>query len=134
MRDSPTVPAAGFPALRANEYRDVWCGQALGDRVGSTLRVAGWVHRWRDHGGLIFVDLRDRTGPAEGRVRVAGVRLVVEVDVGIGLEALVDTRGAVRLGIGAVRVGERAAAALLHDRPQPSRGLDDEAADDHRRP
>ena len=52
----------GFPALRANEYRDVWCGQVLADRVGSTVRVAGWVHRRRDHGGLVFIDLRDRTG------------------------------------------------------------------------
>jgi aspartyl-tRNA synthetase len=50
------------PALRANEYRDTWCGQVLGDRVDSTVRVAGWVHRRRDHGGLIFIDLRDRTG------------------------------------------------------------------------
>ncbi|HSS05400.1 MAG TPA: aspartate--tRNA ligase [Solirubrobacterales bacterium] len=50
------------PALRANEYRDTWCGLALGDRVDSTARVAGWVHRRRDHGGLIFIDLRDRTG------------------------------------------------------------------------
>jgi aspartyl-tRNA synthetase len=53
---------SGFPALRANEYRDVWCGQVLGDRVDSDVRVAGWVHRRRDHGGLIFIDLRDRTG------------------------------------------------------------------------
>ncbi|HEX6585860.1 MAG TPA: aspartate--tRNA ligase [Solirubrobacterales bacterium] len=52
----------GFPALRANAYRDTWCGQVLADRVGSTARVAGWVHRRRDHGGLIFIDLRDRTG------------------------------------------------------------------------
>jgi aspartyl-tRNA synthetase len=51
-----------FPALRQNEYRDVWCGQVLGDRVDSDVRVAGWVHRRRDHGGLIFIDLRDRTG------------------------------------------------------------------------
>jgi aspartyl-tRNA synthetase len=50
------------PALRANEYRDTWCGQVLDDRVESTVRVAGWVHRRRDHGGLIFIDLRDRTG------------------------------------------------------------------------
>jgi aspartyl-tRNA synthetase len=52
----------GFPALRANGYRDTWCGQVLADRVDSEARVAGWVHRRRDHGGLIFIDLRDRTG------------------------------------------------------------------------
>jgi aspartyl-tRNA synthetase len=62
MRDSPTVSANEFPALRPNDYRDAWCGQVLEDRVGSAVRVAGWVHRRRDHGGLIFVDLRDRTG------------------------------------------------------------------------
>jgi len=51
-----------FPALRANGYRDAWCGQVLPDRVDSEVRVAGWVHRRRDHGGLVFIDLRDRTG------------------------------------------------------------------------
>ncbi|HEX2435587.1 MAG TPA: aspartate--tRNA ligase [Solirubrobacterales bacterium] len=52
----------GFPPLRGNRYRDTWCGQVLEDRIGSQARVAGWVHRRRDHGGLIFIDLRDRTG------------------------------------------------------------------------
>ena len=47
---------------RANAYRDRWAGQVRKDDVGSELRVAGWVHRRRDHGGLIFIDLRDRTG------------------------------------------------------------------------
>jgi aspartyl-tRNA synthetase len=51
-----------FPALQPNSYRDTWCGQVLGDRVGSGVRLAGWVHRRRDHGGLVFIDLRDRTG------------------------------------------------------------------------
>jgi aspartyl-tRNA synthetase len=51
-----------FPALRPNEYRNAWCGQVLPDRVGQTARVGGWVHRRRDHGGLVFIDLRDRTG------------------------------------------------------------------------
>ncbi len=50
------------PALRPNGFRDTWCGQVLADRVDSEARVAGWVHRRRDHGGLIFIDLRDRTG------------------------------------------------------------------------
>jgi len=57
-----TAPAPGFPALRPNGYRDTWCGQVLQDRVDSRAQVAGWVHRRRDHGGLIFIDLRDRTG------------------------------------------------------------------------
>jgi aspartyl-tRNA synthetase len=52
----------GFPSLQPNAYRDTWCGQVLADRVGTEARVAGWVHRRRDHGGLIFIDLRDRTG------------------------------------------------------------------------
>ena len=45
-----------------NLYRDAWCGELDAARVGETVRVAGWVHRRRDHGGLIFIDLRDRTG------------------------------------------------------------------------
>src|SRR4051794_41322692 len=49
-------------APRPNRYRDRWAGELRKDDVGSEPRVAGWVHRRRDHGGLIFIDLRDRTG------------------------------------------------------------------------
>ncbi len=49
-------------APRANAYRDAWAGSLTAERAETTARVAGWVHRRRDHGGLIFVDLRDRSG------------------------------------------------------------------------
>jgi aspartyl-tRNA synthetase len=49
-------------APRPNGYRDSWAGQLTADRAGTEARVAGWVHRRRDHGGLIFIDLRDRSG------------------------------------------------------------------------
>jgi aspartyl-tRNA synthetase len=45
-----------------NAYRDQWAGDLRAGDAGREVRVAGWVHRRRDHGGLIFIDLRDRSG------------------------------------------------------------------------
>ena len=42
--------------------RTHYCGEVGETLVGRTIEAAGWVHRRRDHGGVIFVDLRDRSG------------------------------------------------------------------------
>ncbi len=43
-------------------YRSHTCGQLRETDVGATARLSGWVHRVRDHGGLLFIDLRDHYG------------------------------------------------------------------------
>ncbi|MDA1321847.1 MAG: aspartate--tRNA ligase [Proteobacteria bacterium] len=43
-------------------YRSHTCAQLRADTVGQTVRLSGWVHRKRDHGNLLFVDLRDHYG------------------------------------------------------------------------
>lgn len=45
-----------------NKYRNIYCGKITEEHVGKEIKVAGWVANIRDHGGVIFVDLRDESG------------------------------------------------------------------------
>ncbi len=45
-----------------HRYRSHTCGQLTAADAGTTARLSGWVHRVRDHGGLLFIDLRDHYG------------------------------------------------------------------------
>lgn len=42
--------------------RDKGCGEIRETDIGEVVSITGWAHRWRDHGGLVFIDLRDRSG------------------------------------------------------------------------
>ena len=43
-------------------YRDYYCGETNEKMIGEVIELSGWVNKRRDHGGLLFIDLRDRSG------------------------------------------------------------------------
>ena len=53
-------------------YRTHGCGQLSASLAGSTIKLSGWVHRVRDHGGVVFIDLRDRSGLCQVVVEADG--------------------------------------------------------------
>jgi aspartyl-tRNA synthetase len=75
--------------------RSHYCGQVNEQLVGESVTVAGWVHRRRDHGGVIFVDLRDR----EGLVQIVfnpDAKTVFEIAEKLRHEFVVCVQGRVR--------------------------------------
>ena len=48
--------------IKPNQYRTVSCGELREENIGQQVRVAGWVENIRDHGGVMFLDIRDQYG------------------------------------------------------------------------
>jgi aspartyl-tRNA synthetase len=111
--------------LVANRYRDRRCADLRLDQVGQTVRLAGWIAAKRDHGGLLFMDVRDPGGVNPGGI----VQLVVHPDEAafgvlepLRLESVVSVTGTViarspatvnpRLATGEVEVGVTSAEVL----------------------
>ncbi|MDQ8699419.1 aspartate--tRNA ligase [Hyphomicrobium sp. LHD-15] len=66
MAEAKTATAGGKGGAGASgglhRYRSHTCGALRSGDIGTTARVSGWVHRVRDHGGVLFIDLRDHYG------------------------------------------------------------------------
>src|ERR1041385_867380 len=50
------------PSMTMHRYRSHTCGALREGDVGKQVRLSGWCHRIRDHGGVLFIDLRDHYG------------------------------------------------------------------------
>lgn len=76
-----------------NRWRDLYCGDVSPDRVGDVISAAGWVARRRDHGGLIFIDLRDHTGIVQLVVNPDRAPRAAKIAHDIRSEFVVHARG-----------------------------------------
>ncbi len=110
-----------------HRYRTHRCGALSRDQVGTVVRLSGWVHRKRDHGNLLFLDLRDRDGIAQCVVERGGASFAAAE--AIRLESVVTVEGPVvarqadtvnpDLATGEVEVIIRAFRALSVAEPLP---------------
>jgi aspartyl-tRNA synthetase len=90
---STTSPDAAFSL--ATPYRDVTCGELRGNDAGREVTIAGWVHRRRDYGGLIFIDLRDRYGLTQIVINEAEAGEATAVADKVRNEFVIQVRGKV---------------------------------------
>ncbi len=108
-------------------YRTHTCAQLDADNVGQDVRLSGWVHRKRDHGGVLFVDLRDHYGitqivadsdsPALPTLEALRVESVVTID-GV-VKARAEGTVNPNLATGEIEVFARAATVQSHAQELP---------------
>lgn len=106
--------------------RTHYCGSVTELLIGQTVTVAGWVHRRRDHGGVIFVDLRDREGlvqmvfnPEQAELFAGAERLRNEYVISVTGTVRARPEGTVNAHLGTGRIEIVASALELLNRCDP---------------
>lgn len=78
------------------EQRTVTCGELRAAQIGKTVVLNGWVHRKRDHGGITFVNVRDRYGITQVVIDVDSAQELLDIANELKMEYCVSIRGIVR--------------------------------------
>jgi aspartyl-tRNA synthetase len=116
-------------AFLPEHKRTIYCGQVRPDHIGKEVVLCGWVHRRRDHGGLVFVDLRDREGLVQVVINPGESREAHAKADALRVEYVLSVRGTVRkrppgtenrnLPTGEVEVAASSLAILNESKPVP---------------
>lgn len=77
-------------------YRTHTCGELRPEHVGQQVTVAGWVHRRRDHGGVVFLDLRDRYGLVQVTINPDASRQILDTVADVRFEWVLQVTGTVK--------------------------------------
>lgn len=113
-------------------YRSHTCGALSREHVGENVRLSGWVHRKRDHGGVLFVDLRDHYGITQ--IVADSDSAALPLLEGVRVESVVTIEGVVKarneatvnanLATGAIEVFAKAVTVLsaAEELPMPVAG------------
>jgi aspartyl-tRNA synthetase len=109
--------------------RTIYCGRLRPEHIGREVVLCGWVHRRRDHGGLVFVDLRDREGLVQVVINPEASAEAHSKADALRVEYVLSVRGVVRrrpagtenanLPTGEVEVAASTLAILNESKPIP---------------
>jgi aspartyl-tRNA synthetase len=77
-------------------YKTHSCGELRAAHAGQSVTIAGWVHRRRDHGGVIFLDLRDRYGIVQVTINPNLARETLETVANVRMEWVLQITGVVQ--------------------------------------
>jgi aspartyl-tRNA synthetase len=123
--------------------RSMMCGEVRAEHVGRIVILQGWVHTVRDHGGLIFIDLRDRAGLVQVIVNPTTASQAFEIASGLRDEFVVEVQGEVerrpagsenpRIGTGEIEVHAAHIAVLNPSLPLPFPVAEDVPVDERLR-
>lgn len=124
-------------------YKTHTCGELRNKHVGQRVNLAGWVHRRRDHGGVTFIDLRDRFGLVQVVVDPAESAIDPALIDQLRMEWVVQVEGLVRnrlpgaenpnMSTGEIEVLANQLTVLNHAKPLPFMIAKDEAIDENLR-